>query len=90
MLWRDNDAKLQPLLGKSDLTVDLVPVSHTLAQVATVGLQAFDDLENNRAVNADTRLQNLSLLKTAEKPQAVLVDMVASSVELLVKATGPR
>ncbi|MGO8718792.1 MAG: beta-N-acetylhexosaminidase [Acidobacteriaceae bacterium] len=86
-LWRDNDARLQPLLLKSDLTVDLVPVSHTLAQVATLGLQALDDLQKNRAVGADTRLQNLSLLKTAEKPQAVLVDRVVPSVELLVQAT---
>ncbi|MGH9617319.1 MAG: family 20 glycosylhydrolase [Acidobacteriaceae bacterium] len=86
-LWRDNDAKLQPLLLKSDLTVDLVPVSHTLAQVATIGLSALDDLQNNRAVSADVRLQDLSALKTAEKPQAVVVDMVAPSVELLVQAT---
>lgn len=87
VLWRENDAKLQPLLLKSDLTVDLVPVSHTLAQVATLGLQALDDLENNRAVSADARQQDLALLKTAEKPQAVLVDMVVPSVELLVQAT---
>jgi hexosaminidase len=86
-LWRDNDAKLQPLLGNSDLTADLVPVSRTLAQVATLGLQALDDLENNRTVSADTRQQNLSLLKTAKKPQAVVVDMVVPSVELLVQAT---
>ncbi len=86
-LWRDNDAKLQPLLGKSDLTMDLVPVSHTLAQAATLGLQALDDLENNRIVNAGTREQNLASLKTAEKPQAVVVDMVVPSVELLLQAT---
>ena len=87
ILWRDNDAKLQPLLVKSDLTADLAPVSHTLAQVATVGLQALDDLENNRVVSADKRQQNLASLKIAEKPQAVVVDMVVPSVELLVEAT---
>ncbi len=87
ILWRDNDAKLQPLLVKSDLTADLAPVSHILAQVATVGLQALDDLENNRVVSADKRQQNLASLKIAEKPQAVVVDMVVPSVELLVEAT---
>ncbi|MHB1936021.1 MAG: family 20 glycosylhydrolase [Acidobacteriaceae bacterium] len=87
VLWRDNDAKLQPLLVKSDLTVDLVPVSRSLAQVATMGLQALDDLQNNRVVGADTRQQNLASLKIAEKPQAVVVDMVVPSVELLVQAT---
>lgn len=86
-LWRDNDAKLQPMLAKSDLTVELVPVSHTLAQAATMGLQALDDLQNHRAVSADLHQQNLAWLKTAAIPQAVVVDMVVPSVELLVQAT---
>ena len=86
-LWRDNDAKLQPTLTKSDLTVELVPVSHTLAQAATMGLQALDALQNHRVVSADLQQQNLAWLKTAAKPQAVVVDMVVPSVELLVQAT---
>jgi hexosaminidase len=86
-LWRDNDAKLQPTLTQSDLTVELVPVSHTLAQAATIGLQALDALQNHRALSADLQQQNLACLKTAAKPQAVVVDMVVPSVELLVRAT---
>jgi len=39
-------------------------------------------------VSADERDKNLQLLKAAEKPQAVLLDMVAPSVELLVEAVG--
>ena len=86
-LWRDNDAKLQPMLVQSSVTEELVPLSQGLNQVAVIGLQALDDLENNRAVDANTRSQNLSVLKTAAQPQAVLVDMVVPSVELLVEAT---
>ena len=86
-LWRDNDARLQPLLMQSNITEELVPLSHGLNQVAVIGLQALDALENNRAIDANTRSQNVSFLKTAAKPQAVLIDMVAPSVELLVQAT---
>jgi hexosaminidase len=86
-LWRDNDARLQPLLTQSSVTEELVPLSHDLNQVAVIGLLALDDLENNRAMDAVTRSQNLSVLKTDAKPQAVLVDMVAPSVGLLVQAT---
>ena len=86
-LWRDNDARLQPLLVQSKITEELVPLSHNLNQVAVIGLQALDDLENNRAIDANTRSRNLAVLKTAAQPQAVLVDMVAPSVELLVQAT---
>jgi hexosaminidase len=87
-LWRDNDAKLQPLLGPSDLTAELIPLSHSLSQVATLGLQALDDLNDHRVVDGDSLQKKLDLLKAAAKPQAVLLDMVAPSVELLVQASG--
>jgi hexosaminidase len=87
VLWRDNDARLQPLLGRSYLTQDLAPVSHNLSEVAIIGLQALDDLKHNRLVNADVRNRNIDFLNMAAKPQAVLVLMVAPSVATLVKAT---
>lgn len=88
VLWRDNDAKLQPLLGQSELTQELIPLSHSLSQVAAIGLQALDDLENHRATSAGSVQENTQLLEDAAKPQAVLLDMVAPSVELLVQAAG--
>jgi hexosaminidase len=89
-LWRDNDAKLQPLLARSELTAELIPVSQTLSQVAAIGLQALEDLRNHRAADAGTREKNLQLLKAASKPQAVVLDMIAPSVGLLVKAAGAQ
>jgi len=86
--WRDNDTKLQLSLSNSELTQELAPVSQSLSEVAGVGLQALDDLKERRGVSADERDKNLQLLKAAEKPQAVLLDMVAPSVELLVEAVG--
>jgi hexosaminidase len=87
MLWRDNDAKLQPLLRLSYLTQDLAPVSHNLSQVAEIGLWALEDLREDRPVSADVRQRNIEFLKFSGKPQAVLLLMVAPSVELLVQAT---
>ncbi len=86
-LWRDNDARLQPLLEKSYLTTELIPLSHSLNQVATIGLQALDNLQNNRTVTPEIHQHDLAILKSAEEPQAVLLNMVAPSVELLVQAT---
>jgi hexosaminidase len=87
LLWRNNDAKLQPLLRRSYLTQDLALVSRNLHQVAEIGLQALDDLRGNRFVSPDTRQRNIEFLKFAGKPHAVLLLMVAPSVELLVQAT---
>ncbi len=88
--WRDNDVRLHPMLAGSELTAELIPLSHSVAQVAAIGLQALDDLKNHRAVSAEALERNLQLLKAAGKPQAVLVDKLVAPVELLVKTAGKQ
>ena len=89
-LWHDNDAKLEPSLNHSDITAELVPVSQTLGQVSAIGLRALDDLQNHRNADAATTSTDTQTLKAAEKPQAVLRDMVVAPVETLVKAAGAQ
>jgi hexosaminidase len=88
VLWRDNDAQVQPQLLKSDLTAELAPVSATLSQVAAIGLAAMDNIQNHRAFDVATAQASLEVVKAAEKPQAVLRDMVVPSVELLEQAAS--
>ena len=90
VLWRDNDARLQPSLAKSDLTSELAPVSQTLSQVATIGLEALDCLANHRSLDGASAQSSLQTIQQAEKPQAALRDMVAPPVELLVRAAAPH
>ena len=85
-LWRDNDAKLQPQLTRSDIAGELVPVSHSLRQVAEIGLVALDSLQHGRAMSAEDERSSLDQLTAAEKPQAVLLLMVAPPVEFMVHA----
>ena len=87
-VWRDNDAKLQTSLETSQLTAELVPVSHTLSQVASIGLQVMDDLQNHRSADATTRQSQMQTLKQAEKPEAVLLDTVVPSIEILLDSEG--
>ena len=86
ILWRDNDAKLQPLLAKSFLTADLGPVSRNLSQVAEIGLTALNNLQNKRPMSADVRQRIIEFIQASSKPQAVLLLMVPPSVQLLVEA----
>jgi hexosaminidase len=88
VVWRDNDAKLQPLLGRSELTEELAPLSLNLSHTAQIGLEALDDLSAHRVTDAGAVKEKTAWLKDAEKPQAVLLDMVVPSVELLVQAAG--
>jgi hexosaminidase len=87
-LWQENDAKLEPSLRRSDITAELVPVSQTLAQVSAIGLRALDDLQNHRTADAGATAADTETLKAAEKPQAVLRDMIVSPVEELVKSAA--
>jgi hexosaminidase len=89
-VWRDNDAKLEPSLKNSDITTELAPVSQTLSQVSAIGLRALDDIENHRAADPATTQADTQTLKAAEKPQAVLRDMVVAPVEMLVQTAGTR
>lgn len=88
-LWRDNDAQLQPMLSKSQLTQELIPVSTNLRRVAEVGLEAMIYLQNHRPAPAAWRAQQLVFLKTSQQPQAGLYNMIAPAVTKLVQATTP-
>jgi hexosaminidase len=87
VLWRDNDTQLQPLLARSELTQELESVSTSLHQVAQAGLDAIGYLREHKSAPADWRTRQLDMLKTAEKPQAVLLNMIAPAVTKLVQAT---
>jgi hexosaminidase len=87
VLWRDNDTQLQPLVARSELTQELAPVSTSLNRVSQAGLDAIGYLREHKSAPADWRARELTFLKTAEKPQAVLLDMIAPAVAKLVQAT---
>jgi hexosaminidase len=86
--WLDNDAKVEPVLQDSAITPELAPVSKEIAEIAAIGLRALDSLENHRTVDASVTANDLQVLKNAEKPKAVLRDMLVSPVEDLVHAAA--
>lgn len=65
----------------------ILPNPTTLNEVAVIALQALDDLEPNRTVAAQDRQHNLGQLHSAGPHRAVLLNMIAPSVESLVQAT---
>jgi hexosaminidase len=87
-LWRDNDAVLQPLLARSSLTLELAPVSLNLSHTAAIGLDALASLQDRRPAAESVRQQQLAELKKMEAPEAVLIDTIVPSVELLVRASS--
>lgn len=86
--WRDNDAKLQPLLMQSSLLQEDAPLSQELSQLGAAGLEALDYLDKAQPAPEAWRAQQSALLDQAKKPQANLLLMVAAPVQQLVDASA--
>lgn len=86
--WRDNDAKLKPLLGQSFLLQEAVPLSENLAAVAGAGLQSLDYLDISQPSPDSWRTQQLTLLDQAKTRKADLLLMVVAPIQQLVEASG--
>jgi hexosaminidase len=87
-LWRDNDAKLRPLLQQSALLQEDIPVSQNLAMLGAAGLQALDYLGKGQPEPDLWKSQQMAVIEQAKKPVAGLLLMVVAPVQQLVEASG--
>jgi len=86
--WRDNDARLRPLLEQSFLLHELVPLSEDLSALGVAGLSALDYLDRSEASPEPWRAQQLALLDRARTPKADLLLMVVAPVQRLIEASA--
>jgi len=86
--WRDNDAKLHPLLENSFLLQENVPLSSELSATGTIGLSALDYLAQSRTSAESWRSAQLAQLGPAMAPTANLLLTVVEPVRRLVEATA--
>jgi len=86
--WRDNDAKLRPLLEQSFLLHELAPLSEDLATLGVAGLFALDHLDKSAPSPESWRAQQLALLERAKTPEADLLLMVVVPVQQLIEASA--
>jgi hexosaminidase len=88
--WRDNDAKLRPLLDQSALLKEDVPLSQSLSALGTAGLQALDYLNKGQTAPDAWKTQQLSLIEQSRKPMADVLLMVVAPVQQLVEASATQ
>jgi hexosaminidase len=86
--WRDNNAKLHPLLEGSFLLKEVEPLSEELAAAGTAGLAALDYLDKSQPPTEAWRTQQLAQLDAAKAPKADLLLTVVAPVRQLVEATA--
>jgi hexosaminidase len=86
--WRDNDARLHPLLEQSFLLNELKPLSEDLSALASAGLFALNYLGQSTPSPNSWREQQLALLERAKTPKADLLLMVVEPARQLIEASG--
>ena len=86
--WRDNDARLRPLLEQSFLLHELAPLSEDLSILGVDGLFALDHLDRSEPSPEPWRVQQLSFIERAKTPKADLQLMVVAAVEQLIEASA--
>jgi len=86
--WRDNDAKLHPLLDQSALLQEDIPISQDLSALGAAGLQALDYLDKSQSAPDAWKTQQLVLIDQAKKPRAGLLLMVVAPVGQLIEASS--
>ena len=86
--WRDNDARLQPLVQRSFLVREVAATSQDLSLLAAVGLAALDFAAKGGAAPEDWKAQQLTVIGQIEKPKSQLLVMPAASVQRLAEAVA--
>jgi hexosaminidase len=86
--WRDNNAKLHPMLQQSFLLQEDIPLSEALASLGAAGLQALDYLDKSQSAPEDWKKQQLIVIEAAKMPKANLLLLIADPVQQLVEASA--
>jgi hexosaminidase len=88
--WRDNDVRLQPLLGQTYLLQEDAPLSQDLSALGAAGLQALDYLDKGQTAPDSWKTQQSALIEQSKKPMADLLLMVVAPVQQLVDASSAQ
>jgi hexosaminidase len=85
-LWRDNHARLAPMLANSALLAEDAEISKDLSAIAEAGLQALDRLQNAQARDPAWIAEKRVLLDRAKQPKAELLLSVEPAIRKLIEA----
>ena len=89
-LWRDNKAQVVPLIERSALLEEALPLAEDVAALAAAGLEALDYLEHGQPAPQAWVKEQEAQLDRATRPRAELLIMLAPSIRKLVEAVQPQ
>jgi len=97
-LWKNNNARLQPLIKQVPALREIETLSADLATVSQIGLDALQFINANKNITEPAKNQpaatwydtSMATLKEAKKPRAKTELMVVSGIEDLVKMAAGK
>jgi hexosaminidase len=87
-VWRDNDAKLEPLATRSFLVKEVATSSQDLSSVATAGLAALDAMAHGGPTSETWKAEQLAVLQHAETEKGQLLLLPVAAIQKLVEAAA--
>jgi hexosaminidase len=87
-VWRDNDAKLQPLAQRSFLVKEAAQTSADLAALGVAGLAALDFIAKGGGAPDTWKTQQIAAIQEIQKPKAQLSLIPAAAVQKLIEAAA--
>jgi hexosaminidase len=87
-VWRDNDAKLQPLAQRSFLVKEVAQNSQDLSALGVAGLAALDFIAKGSVAPDDWKAQQLAAIQQIQKQKSQLLLMPAPAVQKLIEAAA--
>jgi hexosaminidase len=88
VLWRDNDAKLQPLIQRSFLVKEVTQTSKDLSALGAIGLGALDFLAQAGGAPDDWKARQLAAIEQIKTPKSQLLMMPAPAVQRLIESAS--
>jgi len=86
--WRENYARLEPLIQNSFLLKEVEPLSLSLASLGATGVQALDYIDKGGHAPDGWKAQQLAMIEQAKKPKANLRLAIAPAVQMLVESSA--
>ncbi len=87
MLWQENHTKLVPVIKKSPVLREIESLSHDLAEIAEIGQEALQHLENNQKTSWFWYKASQNRLKAARDPRGQVELKVVTPIKKLVEAS---
>ncbi|MDM7997521.1 MAG: family 20 glycosylhydrolase [Acidobacteriota bacterium] len=85
---QDNAQELHPILDRSYLLKELIPVSDIVTRLCAKGLEALTYLETKQRPAEEWKEETAGLLEQAGKPQAEMMIAITPSIQRLIEAAN--